>query len=139
MCATRYLYDFSLWYCLNDAHVATNIISTLEQNNYNGYDEHRDKIAGTQAITGTTRVIQSSRISFLIVSATSLHDPWFERVSEWNLVNFVDQEAVKVVPIYVGIDESQRPLILRFLTSLNFDCKYFQKKLLNSMKLRNHH
>uniref|UniRef100_A0A803J3Y6 TIR domain-containing protein n=1 Tax=Xenopus tropicalis TaxID=8364 RepID=A0A803J3Y6_XENTR len=139
MCATNYLYDFSLWYCLDDAHVAAKILCMLEQNCYRGYDEHRDKTAGTQAIAWTTNVIQSSRISFLIVSATSLNDPWFNNVSEWSLVNYVDQEAVKVVPIYVGIDEAQRPHKLRFLTSLNYDSSYFPNRLLASMKPRNRH
>ncbi|OCT97526.1 hypothetical protein XELAEV_18009754mg [Xenopus laevis] len=129
MFATHNFCDFSLWCSLNDAHVAK-IIDLLEQNHY----IHRGKISGTRTITGTTHVIQSSRISFLIVSTTSLPDPCFMHVSEWNLVNFIDREDVKVLPINVGIDKSQRPLILRFQTSHN--C--FQK-LLKSMKLRNHH
>uniref|UniRef100_A0A8C5LRX8 TIR domain-containing protein n=1 Tax=Leptobrachium leishanense TaxID=445787 RepID=A0A8C5LRX8_9ANUR len=137
MCAARYLYDFSLWHCPEDTGVATVIANLLEKNGYKGYVEQRDTAAGLQAIPATTDVIQSSRVSFILLSHHSFANPWYKWVSDCSVINSIETTA-KVIPVYVDIKEEQRPSSLKILTSLNYNNKYFKKKLLDSVKPRMH-
>ncbi|CAH2293062.1 UPF0449 C19orf25 homolog isoform X1 [Pelobates cultripes] len=135
MCAPPHMYDFSLWYHTEDSHVASIIATMLEEKGYQGYVEHRDAVAGLQAISVTSEVIQSSRVSFILLSPHSLEDCWYKLVSECCLVNAIENKrAGKVIPVYVDIKEEQRPQTLQNLTSLSYNSKYFQKKLLDSLK-----
>lgn len=134
MCTSPHTYHFSMWYNVADADLVSDIVATLEENGYRGYVEHRDRAAGVLAISSTSMIIESSVISFLVLSPHFLQESWYKCVSEWCLTNVIENGTARVVPIYVGLCDAQKPDILKFLNGLTYKNKYFNTKLLQTMK-----
>lgn len=134
MCTPPPTYHFSMWYNEADADLVSDIVGILEENGYRGYVEHRDKVAGVLAISSTAKIIESSVISFLVISSHFLQESWYKCVSEWSLTNVIENNSARVVPIYVGLRDDQKPDILTFLNGLTYKSKYFTTKLLQTMK-----
>lgn len=127
-------YDFSVWYSEADADLVSDIVGTLEEDGYRGYVEHRDKVAGVLAISSTAEIIESSVVSFLVISSRFLQESWCNRVSEWSLTNVIENKSARVVPIYADLRDAQKPEILTFLNGLTYKSKYFRTKLLQTMR-----
>lgn len=136
MHSSRFQYDFSLWYCEEDEDSASCICHTLEQEGFRGYCEHRDQVAGMLVISTICEVIQASRVAILVLSKRTVGDRWRQRITEWNLVNIVQRNAGKIIPVYVDISREQGPLILRYMSSLCYSSKFFKKRLLDSLTSR---
>lgn len=134
MGTAQFKYEFSLWHSEYDTDIALKIAGILEQNGYYGFVEHRDQAGGVQAISAADTVIQSSRLSFLILSSHFLKESWCKWVCEWCLANSVDQSTARVIPVYIDIKANQVPDILKFLIGLDYNNRYFKNKLLNTMK-----
>ncbi|KAJ1086484.1 hypothetical protein NDU88_006600 [Pleurodeles waltl] len=136
MTSSSYRYDFSLWYCEEDEDIASCICHTLEQQGFRGYCEHRDQVAGMLVVSTICEVIQASRAAILVLSRRTIGDRWRQRITEWNLVNIVQGNAGKIIPVYVDITRDQGPLTLRWMSSLTYSSKFFKKRLLESLKSR---
>lgn len=106
----------------------------LEQQGFRGYCEHRDQVAGMLVISTICEVIQASRAAILVLSRRTVGDRWHQRITEWNLVNIVQRNEGKIIPVYVDITREQGPLPLRYMSSLCYSSKFFKKKLLDSLK-----
>uniref|UniRef100_A0A674IDZ2 TIR domain-containing protein n=1 Tax=Terrapene triunguis TaxID=2587831 RepID=A0A674IDZ2_9SAUR len=131
---SRFTYDFSIWYCLHDDNIASCISMMLKKQGLQGYAEHQDQVAGTSILMTATEVIQASRVAIVILSASSLDDPWCQRVVEWNLHHVIEQEGTKMIPVYVDVEKEQVPLVLRHLNELDYRNKFFERRLLESLK-----
>uniref|UniRef100_A0A452GVG0 TIR domain-containing protein n=1 Tax=Gopherus agassizii TaxID=38772 RepID=A0A452GVG0_9SAUR len=131
---SRFTYDFSIWYCLRDDNIASCISVLLKKQGLQGYDEHQDQVAGTSILMTAAEVIQASRVAIVILSASSLDDPWCQRVVEWNLHHVIEQEGTKMIPVYVDVEKEQVPLVLRHLNELDYRNKFFERRLLESLK-----
>uniref|UniRef100_A0A8C3HEA3 TIR domain-containing protein n=1 Tax=Chrysemys picta bellii TaxID=8478 RepID=A0A8C3HEA3_CHRPI len=123
---SRFTYDFSIWYCLRDDDIASCISMMLKKQGLQGYAEHQDQVAGTSVLMTATEVIQASRVAIVILSASSLDDPWCQRVVEWNLHHVIEQEGTKMIPVYVDVEKEQVPLVLRHLNELDYRNKFFE-------------
>ncbi|XP_044311825.1 uncharacterized protein LOC123036562 [Varanus komodoensis] len=127
-------YDFSLWYCLSDDHIATSIGKILTKQGLRGYIEHQDHVAGRSVIASVNEIIQSSRVALVLLTSRSLADPWCQRVVEWNLVHTILQEGTKVIPVCVDVRQEQMPPALRHLTGLEYRGPFFRQRLLDSVQ-----
>lgn len=134
MGTTQHKYEFSLWHSEHDTDIALKVAGILEKNGYHGFVEHRDQAGGVHAISAADTVIQSSRVSFLILSSRFLEESWSQWVSEWCLVHSIEENTARVVPVYIDLQANQVPDILKFLTGLDYNNRYFINKLLNTMK-----
>ncbi|KAG6934950.1 hypothetical protein G0U57_016365 [Chelydra serpentina] len=131
---SRFTYDFSIWYCPHDDNIASCISMMLKKQGLRGYAEHQDQVAGTSILMTATEVIQASRVAIVILSASSLDSPWCQRVVEWNLHHVIMEEGTKMIPVYVDVEKEQVPLVLRHLNELNYRNKFFERRLLDSLK-----
>ncbi|XP_006272185.3 UPF0449 protein C19orf25 homolog isoform X1 [Alligator mississippiensis] len=129
-----FTYDFSIWYCPDDDDVASRISETLMEHGFRGYVEHQDQVAGTSVALKATEVIEASQVAIIILSARSLHDPWCQRVLEWNLQHVIEREGTKMIPVYVDVKKHQVPLVLRHLNELDYRSAFFQQKLLDGLQ-----
>lgn len=134
MCTAQYTYEFSLWHTEHDTDIALDVAGILEESGYRGFVEHRDQASGVPAISAADNVIQSSRVSLLILSSHFQKECWCKWVSNWCLVNAIVKDTARVILIYIDLQENEKPDILRHLTSLNYHSRFFKKKLLDSMK-----
>lgn len=134
MATSQYRYEFSLWHTEHDTNIALDIASILEEKGYRGFVEHRDGAAGVQAIVAADDVIQSSRVSILLLSPRFMQESWCKWVSHWCLVNAIEQNTARVIPVYVDLKENKRPDTLNILPGIDYKSKFFSKKLLNTMK-----
>ncbi|NXN24701.1 MYD88 protein, partial [Nycticryphes semicollaris] len=129
-----FTYDFSIWYCPEDDHVASHISERLKKEGFRGYTEHQDQVAGTCVIQAAVEVIKASRVAILLLSAKSLGDPWCQRVSQWNLCHIIQSHGTKMIPVYVGVKKAEVPSFLQLFTELEYQTKFFFDRLMNSLR-----
>ncbi|NXS98926.1 MYD88 protein, partial [Jacana jacana] len=129
-----FTYDFSIWYCPEDDHVASHISERLKREGFRGYTEHQDQVAGTCVIQAANEVIKASRVAILLLSAKSLDDPWCQRVSQWNLCHTIHSHGTKMIPVYVGVKKDEVPAFLQHLVELEYQTEFFFDKLMNSLR-----
>lgn len=130
----KFLYDFSLWYCLEDDTIATSIGEILTQQGFRGYIEHQDQVAGRSIIASAAEVVETSRVAIVLLTAHSVADPWCQRVVEWNLLHTIQQEGTKIIPVYVNVSHDEVPLALRHLSGLEYSSSFFRERLLQSLR-----
>ncbi|KAL8177818.1 UNVERIFIED_CONTAM: hypothetical protein K2H54_020256 [Gekko kuhli] len=130
----KFLYDFSLWYRLEDDPIATSIGEILTQQGFRGYIEHQDQVAGRSVVASAAEVVETSRVAIVLLTARSVADPWCQRVAEWNLLRTIQQEGTKVVPVYVDVSRDDVPLALRHLSGLEYSSVFFRERLLQSFQ-----
>ncbi|KQK82487.1 hypothetical protein AAES_70358 [Amazona aestiva] len=129
-----FTYDFSLWYCPEDDHIASRISERLRKEGFQGYAEHQDQVAGTTLILTASKVIEASRVAILLLSAKSLGDPWCQRVSQWNLCHIIHCHGTKVIPVCVGVKKAEVPPFLQHLTELEYQNEFFFDRLVESLR-----
>lgn len=131
-----FTYDFSIWYCPEDDHIASRISEHLKKEGFRGYVQHQDQVAGMCIIQTATEVIEASRVAILILSAKSLGDPWCQRVSQWNLCHIIDCDSTKMIPVYVGVKKAEVPAFLQHLVELEYQTEFFFDRLVRSLRTR---
>lgn len=129
-----FTYDFSIWYCPEDDHIASRISERLKKEGFRGYTEHQDQVAGTSVVLTAIKVIEASRVAILLLSAKSLGDPWCHRVSQWNLYHIIHCHGTKVIPVYVGVKKDQVPGFLQHLLELEYQTEFFFDRLVHSLR-----
>lgn len=128
-------YDFSLWFCESDEEVALHISQLLREHGHKGFVELQDQVGGRLMITEVTNVIQQSKVAIIVLSQSSLKSGWCRRVSEWNLQQYIEKGS-KVLPVNVDLETVQIPPCLRFINRLGYNSRFFNKRLLDSLKPR---
>lgn len=129
-------YDFSLWYCPEDDHVASRIAERLREEGFRGFTEHQDQVAGTSVILTAMEAIEASRVAILLLSPKSVGDPWCQRVSQWNLFRNIHRRDPKVVPVRVGVTKDEMPSFLQHLVALEYQNELFFQRLLANLRSR---
>ncbi|CAM9764502.1 unnamed protein product [Bubo scandiacus] len=129
-----FTYDFSIWYCPEDDHIASRISERLKKEGFRGYAEHQDQVAGTSVVLTAIEVIEASRVAILLLSAKSLRDPWCQRVSQWNLYHIIHRRGTKMIPVYVGVKKAEVPPFLRHLIELEYQTEFFFNRLVDSLR-----
>lgn len=129
-----FTYDFSIWYCPEDDHIASRISERLKKEGFRGYLEHQDQVAGMCIIQTATEIIEASRVAILVLSAKSLGDPWCQRVSQWNLCHIIHCHGTKVIPVYVGVKKDDVHAFLRHLVELEYQTEFFFDRLVRSLR-----
>ncbi|KAF1623604.1 UNVERIFIED_CONTAM: hypothetical protein FQV15_0009185, partial [Eudyptes pachyrhynchus] len=132
-----FTYDFSIWYCPEDDHIASRISERLRKEGFRGYAEHQDQVAGTSVILTAVEVIEASRVAILLLSAKSLGDPWCQRVSQWNLYHIIRCRGTKLIPVYLGVKKAEVPPFLRHLIELEYQTEFFFDRLVNNVRMNN--
>ncbi|XP_042650222.1 receptor expression-enhancing protein 6 isoform X3 [Tyto alba] len=130
----RFTYDFSIWYCPEDDHIASRISECLKKEGFRGYAEHQDQVAGTSVVLTAIEVIEASRVAILLLSAKSLGDPWCQRVSQWNLYHIIHCHGTKMIPVYVGVKKAEVPPFLQHLIELEYQTEFFFDRLVDSLR-----
>ncbi|KAF1541400.1 hypothetical protein FQV20_0015957, partial [Eudyptula albosignata] len=130
-----FTYDFSIWYCPEDDHIASRISERLRKEGFRGYAEHQDQVAGTSVILTAVEVIEASRVAILLLSAKSLGDPWCQRVSQWNLYHIIHCCGTKLIPVYVGVKKAEVPRFLQHLVELEYQTEFFFDKLVDNLRI----
>ncbi|GAB0200810.1 receptor expression-enhancing protein 6 [Grus japonensis] len=129
-----FTYDFSIWYCPEDDHIASRISEHLRRKGFRGYTEHQDQVAGTSVVPTTTEVIEASRVTILLLSAKSLGDPWCQQVSQWNLYHIIHCCGTKLIPVYVDVKKAEVPPFLQHLIELEYPTEFFFDRLVDSLR-----
>lgn len=129
-----FTYDFSIWYCPEDDHIASCISERLKKEGFRGYAEHQDQVAGMCVIQTAVKVIEASRVAILLLSAKSLGDPWCQRVSQWNLYHIIHSHGTKMIPVYVGVKKAEVPPFLQHLIELEYQTEFFFDRLMKSLR-----
>ncbi|XP_053906346.1 UPF0449 protein C19orf25 homolog isoform X1 [Cuculus canorus] len=129
-----FIYDFSIWYCPEDDHIASRISERLKKEGFQGYTEHQDQVAGTSVILTAIEVIKASRVAILLFSTKSLCDPWCQRVSQWILCHNIHCHGTKLIPVYVGVEKAEVPPFLHHLLGLEYQAEMFLDRLVDSLK-----
>lgn len=130
-----FTYDFSIWYCPEDDHIASRISERLKKEGFRGYAEHQDQVAGTSVVLTAIKVIEASRVAILLLSAKSLGDPWCQRVSQWNLYHIIHHHGTKMIPVYVGVKKAEVPPFLQHLIELEYQTEFFFDRLVDSLRI----
>lgn len=130
-----FTYDFSIWYCPEDDHIASRILERLKKEGFQGYAEHQDQVAGTSVVLTAIKVIEASRVAILLLSAKSLGDPWCQRVSQWNLYHIIHHHGTKMIPVYVGVKKAEVPPFLQHLIELEYQTEFFFDRLVDSLRI----
>ncbi|NXX23571.1 MYD88 protein, partial [Podargus strigoides] len=130
-----FAYDFSIWYCPKDEHVASHISERLKKEGFRGYTEHQDQVAGTSVIQSAIEAIEASRVAIILLSAQSLRDPWCQSVSQWNLTHSVPRHGTKIIPVRVGVKKAEVLPVLQHLTELEYQSEFFFERLVSSLRI----